>query len=249
MKIKKQARIIVLMICQVVGANWSFNAFAGEAKLANAVERAQEFTWDESKRIKAKIGKLQANRIAFEGDKISEVIGRNTEFSSVSSKNGQIFVTPTVEAGNINLTIVTDSGRAQDLDLKIEDKASTIILHESYREHKKQAKQREEFVNLEQNKILELIHLLESSSSYESKKDEVILGCNVRKKSRGSLGRYHGDFFEIVNNTLEEINIDPKLLNTQPNKTKRIARVIATAIDKKVLLSSESAKIWVVYYE
>ena len=75
--------------------------------------------------IKAKISYQNLNRICVKGDKIDKIFGVDNAFHfEKNDKTGEAFIRPTEDNGYapISLSVVTVSGKTQDLLLEPEDK-------------------------------------------------------------------------------------------------------------------------------
>ena len=80
--------------------------------------------------IKAKISYRNLNRICVKGDKIDKIFGvDNTFHFEKDDKTGEAFIRPTEDNGYapISLSVVTVSGKTQDLLLEPEDKEASAI--------------------------------------------------------------------------------------------------------------------------
>lgn len=80
--------------------------------------------------IKAKISYQNLNRICVKGDKIDKIFGVDNAFHfEKNDKTGEAFIRPTGDNGYapISLSIVTVSGKTQDLLLEPEDREASAI--------------------------------------------------------------------------------------------------------------------------
>lgn len=87
---------------------------------ANGVFSTQVLNSDTSQRIKAKISFDSMNRIAFLKDRIVQIFGDEETFTTqTDEERGQVFLKPTENNKEkpINITIATESGLVQDVEL------------------------------------------------------------------------------------------------------------------------------------
>lgn len=95
--------------------------------LASPAMAARFIEYDNEKRVDVWVGINQANRVYFEGENIKEIIGEQEKFKFIASESGQIFIIPTTK-DNINITLITDSGFAQDMQLRVRDRINTVLI-------------------------------------------------------------------------------------------------------------------------
>ncbi len=109
----------------------SIAAIADEAVIPKKAS-SQILKINQEERLTAKIAIDYMNRLAMVGDKIVSIFGDDGTFVHQADENtGQIFIKPTVDNGlqPLAITIITENGVTQDLNLvPHKSKAATIIL-------------------------------------------------------------------------------------------------------------------------
>lgn len=174
---------LIFIICAVI---YCHTATAKEATL---------IIWDDMQKISANIGKGQ-NRISFIGESIAEVVGNPDDYIIVGSQDGQIFLTPTQDHGYIKLSVITHSGKTQDLKLNIAGETNSIIIKEYFR-HKHNRPQ--SFVDHDFQKLIDLIHKL-NASEYVNLANRVSFdGFEIVKTVTANSFRYYGKLFLLQN--------------------------------------------------
>lgn len=107
-------------------------AVVGDLKNAPKVEH---YKYDKTKILEVSIGTKSQTRISFRPYTIKEVVGDSNKYKLISSNTGSyVFIAPKAKEGEkIDITIITSSGKAQDISLKIEGGygKSIIILDEA----------------------------------------------------------------------------------------------------------------------
>jgi len=170
---------LTLIICTVIYCHVS------------AAKEATLIIWDDMRKISATIGKGQ-NRISFAAEAIAEVVGNPDDYIIVGSQDGQIFLTPTQDHGYIKLTVITHSGKTQDLKLNIEGETNSIIIKEYFRHKRKYLKN---FVDHDFTKLIDLIHKL-NASEYVNLANRVSFdGFELVKTVSDNSYRYYGKLF------------------------------------------------------
>jgi hypothetical protein len=103
---------------------------ADESKRVTIGTIAQEFNHDPTRKISAIIGSKSQTRISFCKVGIREVVGDNNKYSMVHDTLGMsIFISPKVKLGEtINLTVISNGGKFQDLSLLVTDSEGKVIL-------------------------------------------------------------------------------------------------------------------------
>lgn len=108
------------------------NASVSDPKKASKV---WYYKYDKSKILEASIGTKSQTRISFRPYTIKEVVGDCNKYKLISSNGGSyVFMAPKAKEGEkIDITIITSSGKAQDISLKITEGygKSIIILDEA----------------------------------------------------------------------------------------------------------------------
>lgn len=111
-----KSRIIGLLICAMLGSS---------------VQANQVLTMADNKRLEAVISSDSMNRIAVANDRITQIFGDEGSFESQNDETtGQVFLKPTSENGekNLSLTLITEQGITQDLTLKPTAKSATTVI-------------------------------------------------------------------------------------------------------------------------
>ncbi len=106
------------------------NLTATDKNKVNAGVQAQEFVYDPTHKILAIIGSKSQTRISFGSIGIREVVGDNNKYSMVHDTLGMsIFISSKVKVGEtINLTIISNGGKFQDISLSVKDGEGKVIL-------------------------------------------------------------------------------------------------------------------------
>ena len=229
--------IILMLLCTI-------EAFA-EGNLA------QEYLWDNNRRIVANIG-LEPNRISFNDEAVVEVIGKLEEYKAVSAKDGQLFLTPLKDSGSIFLSLITHTGKTQDLELKIQNKpiGETVLIRHTFRNDREIPRLlRPEMVDIEKDKLFDLLHKLEEKDLLSM--SPVLISdssISLEKKISDSHYKYIGDMYEAKNVGKGDAYINIEILEQEMSRIYK-KKILAIAADKDFIAKGTKFKIWVVVYE
>ena len=91
-------------------------------------QAALALDYNPHKRLSAEIGHNVLNKITVAGDELAEVVGNDAFYAIKSDSAGNVYITPSLE-GDIILTVVTASGRSQDLRLVVKKDAAHVSIN------------------------------------------------------------------------------------------------------------------------
>lgn len=220
---------------------WGTHTYAG----------SQVLTIDGNSRLEATISRDYLNRIAASNDRITQIFGDEATYAiQVDENKGQIFIKPSEANGlkPISLTIITESGQVQDLNLKPGDNgASTIVLKGIKSEStiaQKESKASAQYLELTlplQEKLIRAMKMLvggEFSVSEGGEDRKEIEGLTIYHKKSYQVGSYKGHQYEVTNITDALFDLDEKVLY-QPGD-------MSLSLGRKVLSPSGSTVLWVI---
>lgn len=213
-----------------------------------ALAEAQKYLFDEEKHIEGFISAREMNRIKVQGERISEVVGLDSNFVLESDEvNGQIFIKAAndeVHAPKAEFSIVTESGKTQDLRLTVKPNISGQIL---LIEHNQQnlgntLGQLTGAKNIQHEEIILLIRQAYDLPTTSSTKKVYFKQHNIEFASLNQLssGKYQVQVWEIKNTGTKPLELSEKQFLLHTKKT------MAVAIQNRFLLSGEVSKIFMV---
>lgn len=103
----------------------------GEARaVSGSGVYAEEFIFEPARKIETTIGNKSQTRISFGTYGIKEVVGDSNKYSMIHDSLGMsIFIIPKVRSGErIDLTLISNGGKTQDISLLVQDAAGKVIL-------------------------------------------------------------------------------------------------------------------------
>lgn len=125
------ALIYLLAVPSIICAQ---SCLASAPSLKNS-PRVLHYKYDKTRVLEVSIGTKSQTRISFRPYKIKEVVGDSNKYKLISSNTGSyVFIAPKAKEGEkIDITIITSSGKAQDISLKIDGGygKSIVILDET----------------------------------------------------------------------------------------------------------------------
>ncbi|MBX9745065.1 MAG: type-F conjugative transfer system secretin TraK [Chlamydiales bacterium] len=220
---------------------WGTNTYAG----------TQVLNVDSNSRLEASIAKDYLNRIAASNDRITQVFGDEASYAiQVDENRGQIFIKPSEANGlkPISLTVITEMGQVQDLNLKPSDRGASTVLLKGEKKSSESATKAESVVPLLevtlpiQEKMIRAMKMLASGQFPKVDSEGGDRACpegfSLSHKGTYQVGPFKGQCYEITNVSDGLKDVEEKGFYSTGD--------LALSFGKRVLDVSKSTVFWVI---
>ena len=219
--------MIRMFVLQVFLLSFSINAHAD----------VQKYRLDQEKKVEGIISSKESNRIAIEGDRITEVIGLGEEFALESEETkGQIFIKALGTKKSAIFTVMTEKGRTQDFKLMVKEKVEgqvIILKDDSFLGNEKILGSK----NIRHDEVVSVIKQM-LNVSYEFNQSSFVSGVfELTPLSQKKLGKYKVEVWLVKNISGGDLEITEKQFFDKAN-------ISAIALEKRILGQGGTTKMY-----